>query len=119
MVAQLYAVYILAGGKRSQGVQKKRYKDCLKASLEEFDINTETWETQVLDRLGWQGKISKGAIFFEQNRLVEAQRKHEIRKSKAASLPHTQLRETTCVQFVAERSVPVLVYPCSHIEHHT
>ena len=71
----------LAKGKRSQGGQKKRYKDCLKASLK---------GTQALDRLRWRSKISKGAIFFEQNRLVEAQWKREIRKSKAASLPPAQ-----------------------------
>ena len=76
----------LAGGKRSQGGQKKRYKDCLKASLKGFDIDTETWETEVQDRPGWQGQISKGAVFFEQNRVAEAQRKLELRKSKAASL---------------------------------
>ena len=61
-------------------------KDCLKASLKRFDIDTETWENQVQDRPGWQGQISKGAVFFEQNRVAEAQRKLELRKSKAASL---------------------------------
>ena len=55
----------LAEGKRSQGGQKKRYKDFLKASLKGFDINTETWETQALDRL---------SITVVLNRLVEVHR---------------------------------------------
>ena len=80
----------LAEGKRSQGGQKKRYKDCLKASLKGFDISTETWETQALDRLGWRGKTCKGVIIVEHNRLVEAQWKRKIRKSKAASFPPAQ-----------------------------
>ena len=31
-------------GKRSHGSQKKRYKDTHKASLEDFNIPTESWE---------------------------------------------------------------------------
>ena len=34
----------LQEGKRSQGGQKKRYKDTLKASLKDFNIPTEFWE---------------------------------------------------------------------------
>ena len=34
----------LQEGKRSQGGQKKRYKDTLKASLKDFNISTESWE---------------------------------------------------------------------------
>jgi len=40
----------LAEGKHSQGGQKKRYKDCIKALLKSFDIDVETWETLALDR---------------------------------------------------------------------
>ena len=31
-------------GKRSHGGQKKRYNDTLKASLNDFNISTESWE---------------------------------------------------------------------------
>ena len=34
----------LQEGKRSQGGQKKRYKDTLKASLKDFDIPIGSWE---------------------------------------------------------------------------
>ena len=34
----------LQEGKRSQGGQKKRYKDTLKASLKDFDIPMGSWE---------------------------------------------------------------------------
>ena len=37
----------LQEGKRSQGGQKKRYKDTLKASLKDFDIPTGSWEQTV------------------------------------------------------------------------
>ena len=37
-------------GKRSQGDQKKRYKDTLKASLKDFDIPMESWEHTAQER---------------------------------------------------------------------
>ena len=40
----------LQEGKRSQGGQKKRYKDTLKASLKDFNIPTESWEQGAQDR---------------------------------------------------------------------
>ena len=80
----------LAEGKRSQGGQKNRYKDCLKASLKSFDIDVETWETLALDRPAWRSKVNKGTVLFEQNRIAGAQRKRELRKSKVVSLPPAQ-----------------------------
>ena len=40
----------LQEGKRSQGGQKKRYKDTLKASLKDFNIPIESWEQAAQDR---------------------------------------------------------------------
>ena len=40
----------LQEGKRSQGSQKKRYKDTLKASLKDLNIPTESWEQAAQDR---------------------------------------------------------------------
>ena len=40
----------LQEGKRSQGSQKKRYKDTLKASLKDFNIPTESLEQAAQDR---------------------------------------------------------------------
>ena len=44
----------LQEGKRSQGGQKKRYKDTLKASLKDFNIPIESWEQVAQDRTMWR-----------------------------------------------------------------
>ena len=55
----------LQEGKRSQGGQKKRYKDTLKASLKDFNIPTDCWEQAAQDRTKWRCLINKGASQFE------------------------------------------------------
>ena len=40
----------LQEGKRSQGSQKKRYTDTLKASFKDFNISTVSWEQAAQDR---------------------------------------------------------------------
>ena len=55
----------LQEGKRSQGGQKKRYKDTLKAPLKDFNIPTESWERAAQDRTKWRCLINKGAYQFE------------------------------------------------------
>ena len=55
----------LQGGKRSQGGQKKRYKDTLKASLKDFDILIGSWEQTAQERSKWRGLINKGAALYE------------------------------------------------------
>ena len=54
-------LYELQEGKRSQGGQKKRYKETLKASLKDFNIPTESWEQAAQDRTKWRCLINKGA----------------------------------------------------------
>ena len=54
----------LQEGKRSQGGQKKRYKDTLKASLKDFNIPIESWEQAAQDRTKWRCLINKGASQF-------------------------------------------------------
>lgn len=76
----------LAEGKHSKGGKKER----LKALLKSFDIDVETWETWALDRPTWRSKVDKRTALFEQNRIAGAQRKHELRKSKAISLTPAQ-----------------------------
>ena len=75
----------LAEGKRSQGGQKKRYKDTLKASLKCFNIDPSTWETVALDRSAWRSQTNRGAASYEQHRIAAAQRNRELRKSRAIS----------------------------------
>ena len=55
----------LQEGKRSQGSQKKRYKDALKASLKDFDISFGSWEQTVQVRSKWRGLFNKGAALYE------------------------------------------------------
>ena len=73
----------LQEGKRSQGGQKKRYKDTLKASLKDFNIPIESWEQAGQDRTKWRCLINKGASQFEEKRICEAERKRKERKERA------------------------------------
>ena len=73
----------LREGKRSQGGQKKRYKDILKASFKDFNIPTESWEQAAQDRTNWRCLINKGASQFEAKRICEAERKRKETKARA------------------------------------
>ena len=73
----------LQEGKRSQGGQKKRCKDTLKASHKDFNIPTESWEQAAQDRTKWRCLINKGASKFEAKRICEAERKRKERKARA------------------------------------
>ena len=55
----------LKEGKRSQGGQKKRYKDTLKASLKDFDIPMGSWKQAAQERTKWRGFVNKGAALCE------------------------------------------------------
>ena len=65
----------LQEGKRSQGGQKKRYKDTLKASMKDFDIPIGSWEQTAQERSKWRGLINKGAALCKKKRIYEAERK--------------------------------------------
>ena len=73
----------LQEGKRSQGGQKKHYKDTLKASLKDFNIPTESWERAAQERTKWHCLINKGPSQFEAKRIYEAERKRKERKARA------------------------------------
>ena len=79
----------LCQGKRSVGGQMKRFKDCLKVSLKEFSIQTDSWETQAADRPTWRGLIRKGAQEAEECRNKNAEQKRQMRKARAASATET------------------------------
>ena len=74
-IGQPYPYGELQEGKRSQGGQKKRYKDALKASLKDFNIPTESWEQAAQDRTKWRCLINKGASQFEVRRICESEKK--------------------------------------------
>ena len=84
-------------GKRSQGGQKKRYKDTLKASLKDFNIPTASWEQAAQDRTKWRCLINKGAAQFESKIICEAERKRKEWKARAKDLPSDSAQyEFTC-----------------------
>ena len=82
----------LQEGKGSQGVQKKRYKDTLKASLKDFNIPTESLEQAVQDRTKWRCLINKVASQFEAKRICET--KGSIKKGKQEPRDHHQTRHS-------------------------
>ena len=88
------ALYV---GKHSYGVQKKRYKDILKASLKDFNIPTESWEQNAPDRLKWRGLIRRGAGEYEAKRISEAKQKRAQRKARAKASPTEFLSQTSLV----------------------
>ena len=54
--------------KRSQCGQKKRYKNTLKAFLEDFYIPMGSWEQTAQERSKWRGLINKGAALYEKKK---------------------------------------------------
>ena len=76
-------VCLLGMGKRSYGVQKKQYKDTLKASFKDFSIPTESWEQIAQDREKWRSLIRRGASEYEAKRISEAEQKHAQHKVRA------------------------------------
>ena len=75
----------LLDGARSLGGQKKRFKDTLKASLKDFGIDYNTWETLAEDRPAWRGAVRKGAAAYEAQRITTAKIKRTTRKSRATN----------------------------------
>ena len=88
----------LQEGKRSQGGQKKRYKDTFKASLKDFDIPIASWKQTAQERPKWRSLINKGAALYEKKRICEAERKHRERRAKTNGPPadSTTLTCSTC-----------------------
>ena len=77
----------LAKGKRNHGVQKKRYKDTLKASLKQLHLNPATWETEAQQRSAWRCTIHNATKVFEGERVQKATDKRLIRKQRLANPP--------------------------------
>lgn len=71
----------LTEGNRAVGGQKKRYKDCLKESMKNCELDWKTWETGALERTSWRGEIRDGVERFETRRRQHVQ---ELREGRAA-----------------------------------
>ena len=77
----------LKEGKRSQGGQKKRYKDTLKDTLKDFDIPMGPWESTAQERSKWRGLINKKAALYEKKRICETERKRRERNANTNGPP--------------------------------
>ena len=64
--------------KRSNGGQKKRYKDTLKAFLQHI----KSWEQIAQDRAKWRGLIRRGAGEYVAKKISEAEQKRAQRKAR-------------------------------------
>ena len=76
----------LQKGRRTQGSQRKRFKDTLKASLKAFSINPDTWEEAATDRPGWRSLTHKGAVDCEDKRTLVAEERRLTRKLRASTV---------------------------------
>ncbi|KAL8590160.1 hypothetical protein ACOMHN_010355 [Nucella lapillus] len=61
------------------------FKDCLKESLKDLDINLSSWESLALDPSNWRNKLTTGARAVETRHTAEADRKRAARKARATS----------------------------------
>ncbi|VDL92483.1 unnamed protein product [Schistocephalus solidus] len=80
----------VATGSSRQGGQKRRYKDTLKKSLKQLQINPVTWEVLAQDRPAWRRSVKTGSAIYEANRIVTATAKRAARKIGLAGHLRTQ-----------------------------
>ena len=85
----------LQEGKGSQGDQKKRYKDTLKASLKDFEIPMGSWEQTAQEQSNQQRSSS---LSIYKKRICEAERKRRELKAKTNGPPADAmtLTHSTC-----------------------
>ena len=75
----------LSTGHRDRGSLKKRYKDCIKKSLNVCHIDCLQWSDMAADRNSWRHTVHKAASQFEDNRRDSLKDKRQRRKAQAAS----------------------------------
>jgi hypothetical protein len=104
----------LQQGNRTQGGQRKRFKDTLKASLKAFSINPETWEESAKDRPAWRALTHEGAVVCEEKRTQVAVEKRLARKIRASTAdPGENLPCPTC-----SRTFRARIGLASHLRTH-
>ncbi|VDM04998.1 unnamed protein product [Schistocephalus solidus] len=68
---------------RRHGGQKLRYKDTLKKSLKQLQINAVSWEDLTQDRPVGRRSMKPGSAIYEANQIAAAKAKRAARKSPA------------------------------------
>ena len=77
----------LREGKRSQGGQRGRYRDILRASLGGFGMPMGSWGRAARGRSGWRGLVNKGAALYEKGGVCEVEGGRGERKARAGVPP--------------------------------
>ena len=103
-------------GKRSQGGQRKRFKDTLKTSLKAFEIHPDTWETAAKDRNSWRTSLRKGTVTCEASRTARAVKKRLDRKTTARD-PPTETSGIPCPH--CQRTFRAKIGLISHLRTHS
>jgi hypothetical protein len=75
----------LVKGKRSQGGQKKLFKDSLEVSLKTLQIEPTSVEKSAVDRNLWHKTLHNTAIRAEERLMADAVMKRYLRKSQTES----------------------------------
>lgn len=87
----------MQNSKRSQGCQKKCFKETLKTSLKSFGTDPDTWESAAQHQTARRKTIRKGAATYEESRtLVAEQRWHDRKTYKIKSLPEMKISCPHC-----------------------
>ncbi|VDL93291.1 unnamed protein product [Schistocephalus solidus] len=81
-----------ATGIRRQGVRKRHYKETLKKSLKQLQINPSTWEDLTQDRPSWRRSVKTGSAIYGVNSFTAAKAKRAARKSQAPQIKTTNVQ---------------------------
>ncbi|XP_072041391.1 uncharacterized protein [Amphiura filiformis] len=82
----------LTEGKRKRDGQKLRYRDVVKRHLKTADMDVDTWETKVSDRVSWKKKIHDAGKTVERKRkekYLEGWRKRHSSTSTTVPLSNS------------------------------
>ena len=94
-----YSTLNYGEGKRKVGGKNKRYKDSVKVTLNELNINVENREALAADCPAWRSAVSSSARLAENKRIQESKTKRAIRKVQAASAVSTGIFLRTDLDF--------------------
>ncbi|VDL97138.1 unnamed protein product [Schistocephalus solidus] len=73
----------VATGARRQRGQKRRYRDILKKSLKQLQINPATWMNLAKNRPAWKGALKTDAAIYEANGITTAKADGVVHKTQA------------------------------------
>ena len=96
--------------KRSEGGQKKHFKDTLKVSMKSFSITPNCLEYLVQDRVKWCEVVKRGAKVCETRRNAATELHRKLRKGTAisATIPCPYCLRLFCTQ------IDLISHLCTH-----